>query len=185
MFRSVKILLLVAAIVVLAGAVATSALTSVSIDRTAAVTLKADNDTNAAIKITCINNTTGVNYSDLCQYDSNGVVSLDLNRILTAGGTVTDGSIGFNRNASFQIGATGVGSRVLAVTNNSDGAVTVYFSSAEIQMRAETTGTTLTAASAGTPVGESVAAGGTKQFFFGINTPNSSATSLSGTIQIR
>lgn len=180
MFRNAKMILLVTALVLAVGAVATSALTSVTIDRDLTVALNADNDTGAAVKISCVNNSPGKDYSAVCEYDGNGILSLALHKAVNSNGT-----IGLNRNATFQIGAAADDSRVLAVTNNSDSAITVYFDSTAVLMKAQTLGTTLTNADAGSPVGEAVAAGTTKEFFFLVNTPNSAATSLSGTLQIR
>jgi len=176
LFKSLKVLFLAGALLIVAGALATSALTSVTIDRTVSATLNSDNETTVAVRMVCLDNASGVDYTDVCQYDANGVLTMQLHRAISAGG-----SIGFNRNASFQIGSDAADTRVLAVTNNSSAPVTVNFDSAGIQM-ISSTGTTLAAAGG---AGAAVAAGATVEFYYVLNTPNSTATSLTGTIQIR
>lgn len=178
MLRNIKVLLLVSAMVLVAGAMGTSALTSVTIDRSMSATLSADN-ADAAAKILCLNNAGGTDYSGLCSYDANGVVSVSLHKAINS-----SGNIGFNRSASFQIGSSSANSRVIGITNNSGTPLVVYFDGAEIEMKNQADAT-LTAATAGSPVGDTIAAGQTREYYFTVNTPSSNAASLSGTLQIR
>lgn len=187
MLKSIKFGLILGAVLLVAGAVATSAaFVTVTIDRPASATLTADNAANAAVKILCLDNTAGggVNYSALCTYDTAGSVSMALEKALKA-----DGSISFNRNATFSVGSNAANSQVLSITNNSQDPIHVYFNNTSANgtmTMYSAAGTALTSAAAPTPVSDTVASGATGTYYFVLQTPqNTNDTQLTGTLQIR
>jgi hypothetical protein len=175
MIRNLKAALLVGGIVLAAGAMGTAAFSTVSFDRNLSVSLAADDASNAAIKIAC-----AADYQvlDVCSTDTNGKITVNLNRAL-GGGT----AVGLNRHAAFQIG--GIDHEVVAITNSTDSTVTVYFASGEGITLKNESGTALTDVGAVPATGQAIGPGFTKSFFFTVLTPDSTATSLSGTLKIR
>ncbi|MGE5673992.1 MAG: hypothetical protein ACM3XM_08885 [Mycobacterium leprae] len=181
MFRSLKLGLLLGASLLVAGAMATSAAyVTVNIDRPASAQLAADNANNAAVKITCLDNTagSGPNYGPLCTYDTAGSVTIALEKALKA-----DGTIFFNRNASFTVGAQTTNNRVVSITNYTQDEVKVYFNSTTGISMYSQDGTALSAAPAGTS--DAIGPGLTREYYFTLTTPDTNTAALTGTVQIR
>jgi hypothetical protein len=174
MFRNFKVTLLAGGIVLVAGAAATSALTTVSADRALSLNL-VDDSANAAVNMECIND-----YSDLCQKLANGNISLDLNQVLVGAAD------GFNRNATFTIGSAKENERVFRLTNNTDSPLKLYFEGAGavsmIAARGEGASEALTAEGSNKPM--VVASGEAREFYFQIVTPDS-GNKIDGTLKVR
>lgn len=89
---------------------ATTALSSVDIQRSGSYAVAVDNDTGVAIRLDC-----ATKYLDtVCKYDANGKLTINLSEGLNVGG----GSYAFNPSATFGIGSEG--DAVFKVTNTSD-----------------------------------------------------------------
>jgi hypothetical protein len=168
--------LLLGMVILFAGIYGTAALTSVTIDRSVEASIAADNST-AAVKLECVDNSAalGTNYTPLCIY-TNGVLTLELHRAVDSTGT-----IGFNPDAIFVVGAAAADSRVLRITNNSGISIKVQMPDvSDILMKLEVTGATVN-----TTTPHVLTAGTSAEFFFQINTPASLTTPLTATLQIR
>jgi hypothetical protein len=175
MVRRLNLFMLLGLMLTLAGIYGTAALTSLTVDRTVTASVAADN-TNAAVKLECLDNSPGgTNYSPLCEY-TNGVLQLQLHKALSA-----DGSIGFNPDAAFVIGAAGAGSRVFRVTNQTANDIEVWVDSAgsAIKLNRETDGASVTSAAK-----EELAPGAAREFFFTVETP-ASTDPLTATLRVR
>lgn len=176
MLRKMSMMLIVGSILALAGVYGSAALTSLSIDRSATVSVEADNAATAGVKITCLDNSGGggTNWTSLCSYSAAGVVTLDLDMALKS-----DSSLSYNRFGSYALG--GAADAVLRVANNLGAdAITV-----QLNASPEAAVSMVTAAGAdATSAPVSIAPGLYTDFRFNISTPASGPIGTY-TIQIR
>lgn len=178
MIRSLLFLaLLVAVAVGASGALAATALTQLSLNRTVSAQVIADGNAAAAVQITCIDNSpnSGPNYTTVCQYDANGKVTLDLNRGLKpAGGT------NYNPDAQFTLGSTTF--RVVRVTNNTVIPIKVYLNDPTNKIKMYDQGGALRNGSANA---DTVPVGSGREYYFTVDTGGSgSGSTLSASLVV-
>jgi hypothetical protein len=165
--------LALALLTVIVSAIPTSALTAVTLTRPAQAEVVSDNST-AAVHIECINNSGGLNYSNVCDYGATGAVTLRLKNGI--GGSAT----GFNPAASFTIGSTN--QRVVKVTNNSMIPVKVWLDGSNSQLKMYDAGGTLRDSNTNAA---SISSGASQEFYFTVDTTSaSSGQTLSATLHV-